>query len=258
MQTWDPQLYRRYADERARPFWDLVARIGATEPRRVVDLGCGPGELTASLAARWPRAQVVGLDSSAEMIAKAPQAPNLVIGLGDLRDWAHSEEQADVVVSNAALQWVPGHLELLGDLVDRVSPGGWLAFQVPGNFGEPSHALRRDLAAEPAFAPHLAGIASPASHDPQVYHDRLTALGCAVEAWETTYLHVLEGEDAVFSWVSGTGARPTLEALPDPLRQEFTERFQAALRTAYPVHNGRVLLPFRRVFVVARPDGGDQ
>jgi trans-aconitate 2-methyltransferase len=250
--TWDPDRYLTYADERGRPFLDLIARIDADSPRRVVDLGCGPGNLTRLLAQRWPDADVLGLDSSPEMIARA-QAPGVRFEVGDLRKWvSDGQEQVDVLVSNATLQWVPDHLELLPALVERVSPGGWLAFQVPGNLDEPSHTIRRDLAAEERYAAHTAGVAVPDSHDPATYLEALAAAGCTVDAWETTYLHLLTGDDPVFTWVSGTGARPTLEALPSGLREDFEEEFRARLRAAYPRHEYGVVLPFRRVFVVAR------
>ena len=156
--------------------------------------------------------------------------------MADLRDWATGADQVDVLVSNATLQWVPGHLELLPDLVARVNPGGWLAFQVPGNFDEPSHTIRAELAAQAPYAEHTAAVevAVPSSHDPAVYLHALRGLGCEVDAWETTYLHVLDGEDPVFTWVSGTGARPTLQALPDDLRVRFEEEFKRRLRAAYP------------------------
>jgi trans-aconitate 2-methyltransferase len=250
--TWDPDRYLTYADERGRPFLDLIGRIDADSPRTVVDLGCGPGNLTGLLAQRWPDADVLGLDSSPEMIAKA-QAPGVRFEVVDLRDWMHEQDsQVDVLVSNATLQWVPGHLELLPRLVERVGPGGWLAFQVPGNFDEPSHTIRRDIADQEPYAAHTAGVAVPDSHDPATYLEVLAEAGCTVDAWETTYLHVLTGEDPVFTWVSGTGARPTLEALPAGLRAEFEEEFKARLRAAYPQRDYGVVLPFRRIFVVAR------
>jgi len=251
--TWDPERYLAYADERGRPFVELVARIGAEAPASVVDLGCGPGNLTTLLASRWPNADIRGLDSSPEMIEKARDAdPTITFEVADLRTWVRESDPVDVVVSNATLQWVPGHLGLLPALVGRVNPGGWLAFQVPGNFEEPSHTIRRELAAQDPYAAHTAGVAVPSSHDPAVYLESLTAAGCTVDAWETTYLHVLTGPDPVFSWVSGTGARPTLQALPDRQRPAFEEEFRRRLRAAYPEHDGRVVLPFRRVFVVAR------
>jgi trans-aconitate 2-methyltransferase len=251
---WDPDRYLRYADERGRPFLDLLARVGATAPHAVVDLGCGPATLTALLAERWPSARVSGLDSSAAMIAAARASyPGLDLAVEDLRTYlAGGPEPVDVLVSNATLQWVPGHLDLLPRLVDQVAPGGWFAFQVPGNFEEPSHVIRRELAAEEPYAAHTAGVAVPDAFGPEVYLAALADLGCRVDAWETTYLHVLPGEDPVFTWVSGTGARPTIQALPDGLRERFVEDYKARLRTAYPAAPHGTVLPFRRVFVVAQ------
>jgi trans-aconitate 2-methyltransferase len=257
---WDPQRYLTYADERGRPFVELLARVGANAPATVVDLGCGPGNLTALLAERWPEARVTGIDSSPDMIAAAGEAGSGVrYEHADLRDWAAAAPRGsvDVLISNAALQWVPGHLRLLPDLLSVVAPGGWLAFQVPGNFGEPSHTLRAELAAQAPYSEHAARVESPTAFGAGTYLRTLAGLGCSVDAWETTYLHVLHGEDPVFTWVSGTGARPTLEALEaaDPaLRQRFEEEFRARLRTAYPDTGHGVVLPFRRVFVAARKE----
>lgn len=249
--TWNPEQYLRYGDERARPYLDLTARIAARSPRRVVDLGAGPGTLTALLAERWPGAEVLAVDSSPEMIARASALEGITAVQGDLRTW-EAPGAVDVLVSNAALQWVPGHLGLLPRLVGMLAPGGWFAMQVPGNFDEPSHTLRRELAAERPYAPHLEGIASPASHDPATYLRALQEGGLEVDAWETTYLHVLHGPDPVFEWVAGTGARPTLQALPPELRGRFEEEFRARLRSAYPDRGAGVVLPFRRVFAVGR------
>jgi trans-aconitate 2-methyltransferase len=257
--TWDPERYLTYADERGRPFVELVARVGADSPASVVDLGCGPGNLTTLLRDRWPDADLRGLDSSPEMIEKARAAdPTIAFEVADLRTWVREAEPVDVVISNATLQWIPGHLDLLPDLLSRVRAGGWLAFQVPGNFDEPSHTIRRDLAAEEPYVAHTRDVAVPSSHDAAVYLEALADLGCRVDAWETTYLHVLTGPDPVFTWVSGTGARPTLQALPDDLRPAFEEEFKRRLRAAYPERHGRVVLPFRRIFVVARVPGGDR
>jgi trans-aconitate 2-methyltransferase len=254
--TWDPEQYLTYADERGRPFVELVARVGAGAPATVVDLGCGPGNLTSLLRERWPDADISGLDSSREMIEQARSAePSITFEVADLRGWAAAGDPVDVLVSNATLQWVPDHLDLLPSLVGRVRPGGWLALQVPGNFEEPSHTIRRDLAAEAPYAEHTRDVAVPSSHDPVVYLEALAGLGCTVDAWETTYLHVLTGPDPVFAWVSGTGARPTLQALPDDLRPAFEDEFRRRLRAAYPERDGRVVLPFRRVFAVAQVPG---
>lgn len=249
--AWDPDRYLAYADERGRPFLDLLHRVHADEPRHVVDLGCGPGNLTALLAARWPDADVLGVDSSAEMLerARADGVGGVRFEEGDLRTWRPAEP-VDVLVANAVYQWVPDHLDLLPALVAQVAPGGWFAFQVPGNHGAPSHVLLHELAADRRFATFTDGVARPHSHDPGVYADRLRDLGLEVDAWETTYLHLLTGEDPVFTWISGTGARPTLAALPDDVRSEFVAEYKTLLREAYPAGPHGTELPFRRVFAV--------
>ncbi|KRA31192.1 MULTISPECIES: methyltransferase domain-containing protein [unclassified Nocardioides] len=258
--AWDPQRYLTYADERGRPFVDLITRIDAADPRVVVDLGCGPGNLTSLLADRWPSASVAGIDSSEDMVRAAtdsPAAERISFHRADLRDWLATVEpgSVDVLVSNATLQWVPGHLDLMAALVAALAPGGWLAFQVPGNADQPTTTVREELAAEPPYAAHTAGAATIAAHDAATYLRALRDLGCEVDAWETTYLHVLAGPDPVFTWVSATGARPTLQALPDDLRPAFEEEFRARLRAAYPDEAGGVVMPFRRSFVVARAQG---
>ena len=217
----------------------------------MVDLGAGPGTQTALLARRWPRAEVLAVDSSPEMIARAGAQEGVTAVLGDLRTWT-PPGAVDVLVTNAALQWVGGHLAMLSRLAGMLAPGGWFAMQVPGNFEEPSHTLRRELAAQAPYAEHLQGIASPASHDAADYLRALQEAGLEVDAWETTYLHVLHGPDPVFEWVAGTGARPTLQALPEDLRARFEEEFRARLREAYPDRGHGVVLPFRRVFAVGR------
>jgi trans-aconitate 2-methyltransferase len=254
--TWDPERYLTYADERGRPFADLLARVGATEVERVVDLGCGPGNLTAWLKERWPASDVLGLDSSPEMIDRARESgpAGVRFDVADLREWK-AESPVDVLVSNATLQWVPGHLELLPQLVAQVAPGGWFAFQVPGNFEQPSHALLHGLAADDRFREYAEGVARPDGFGPEVYLEALLGLGCRVDAWETTYLHLLQGEDPVFTWISGTGARPVLQALPEGLRAEFEAEYKQLLRDAYPAGPHGTVLPFRRVFVVAQVPG---
>jgi trans-aconitate 2-methyltransferase len=249
---WDPDRYLLYADERSRPFVDLLGRIAPSAPRRVVDLGCGPGHLTALLADRWSTADVLGVDSSPEMVQRARQGGFRGVRFiaGDVRSWEPSEP-VDVLLANATYQWVPGHLELLPRLVGHVAEGGWFAFQVPGNHGEPSHVLLHELAADPRFVTFTEGVARPHSHDPAVYADALLDLGLSVDVWETTYLHLLTGPDPVFTWISGTGARPTLLALPDGLREEFVAEYKRLLRDAYPPGPHGTVLPFRRVFAVA-------
>lgn len=252
---WDPTQYLRYADERARPFLELLARVPVDAPGSVLDLGCGPATLTALLRRRWPHARVSGVDSSPEMVAQArTEVPGLEVveaDVADLDSWRPAEP-VDVLLSNATLQWVPGHLELLPGLLEQVRPGGCLAFGVPGNFTEPSHTERLALALEPPYAEHTVGVPSPTAHDAATYLEVLTGLGCAVDAWETTYLHVLHGADPVLEWIAGTSLRPTLRALPAELREPFCDELRRRLAAAYPDRGHGVVLPFRRVFVVAR------
>ena len=251
--VWDPAIYLEFADERARPFGDLLVQVLADSPERVVDLGCGPGQLTASLADRWPQADVLGIDASPEMVerAQAYAHPHLRFAVQDLRDWRPAGP-VDVIVSNATLQWVPEHRALLPRVVEALAPGGWLAFQVPGNFDEPSHRLLDELADDPRFADFTNARERPKAYAAASYLADLAGLGCAVNAWETTYLHVLTGPDPVFRWISGTGARPVLQALPDDRREEFVREYRSRLAAAYPERAYGTLLPFRRVFVVAQ------
>lgn len=252
---WDPDQYLSFADERARPFYDLVSRIGAKAPQYVVDLGCGPGNLTAFLADRWPEATVLGVDSSAEMIAAASRQavrPRLTFSLGDVRDW-RPDGTVDVIVSNALLQWVPGHLGLLPGWVAALAPGGWLAFQLPGNYDQPSHVVLRELSQSAKWRDRLSGVElNRQAASPAEYLDVLATLGLAVDAWETTYLHVLPGEDAVTRWYKGTGLRPVLAALEPPDAAQFVGEYAERVRRAYPAARYGTVLPFRRVFVVAR------
>jgi trans-aconitate 2-methyltransferase len=254
---WDPEQYLRYADERSRPFFDLMARVQADAPQLVVDLGCGPGTLTRALAQRWPVAQVVGVDSSPEMIAAAaaPLVPGdrLMYVCADLRDW-QPERAPDLVVSNAALHWVPDHLGLIEQFAGWVRPGGAFAMQVPDNFEAPSHTVIREVADSSRWRERLraahqdeAGAAEPAD-----YLAALEAGGLEPDVWQTTYHHLLQGEDPVLSWVKGTALRPALTALADDpaATDEFLAECGAALREAYPAGSSGTVLPFRRIFAV--------
>lgn len=259
MADWSPTDYLRYTDERARPFAELVARV-RLEPTSVVDLGCGPGHLTGVLRERWPGAPVVGLDASPAMVERVRAAdPGGEYVLGDVRDYAAGRSavgDADLVISNATFQWVPGHVELLGRLADRARQT--FAFSVPGNHDAPSHVLLREVAARAPFADAVGPVERRATADPGTYLDVLARPGWAVDAWETTYVHVLDGDDPVLRWVSATGAQPVLHALDDhdrahgtDLRARFDAEYGAALREAYPRRHHGTPLAFRRVFAVA-------
>ena len=261
--SWDPSAYARFASERSRPFADLLAQVRCDEPQLVVDLGCGHGPATLTLARLWPDARVVGVDPSEAMLesARGLDGEGRVEWVqSDLREWdAASLGQApDVVVTSSTLQWVPGHLDLFDSWVGAVADGGWFAMQVPGNFDAPSHRLMRQTAERHERAGELgAALDLPAVGEPATYLRYLTRLGCEVDAWETTYLHVLdpdgEDENPVLTWVTATGLRPVLDILTDEEeRRAFLEPYAEALADAYPRSSAGVLFPFRRVFAVAR------
>ncbi|MCM0677215.1 trans-aconitate 2-methyltransferase [Micromonospora phytophila] len=254
---WDPTTYLRYGDERSRPFHDLLARVPADRPRAVVDLGCGPGNLTATLAGRWPASRIVGLDSSPEMIDRAGAAPAPVtFAVGDVRDWRPGSD-VDVVVCNAVLQWVPGHRDLLTRWAAELPAGAWLAVQVPGNFDAASHRALRQVAGRPAWSADLAPLLREAPVDDATgYAALLTGAGCAVDAWETTYVHLLparaDADHPVLTWMEGTALRPVRAALDAAGWSDFRAELGVRLAEAYPVRQGQVYFPFRRVFFVAR------
>ena len=252
---WDPAVYRRFGAERSRPFFDLVRQIGAERPRAVVDLGCGPGELTRTLAERWPGARVTGVDSSPEMITKAAADPGPVdFRLGGIEDW-HPEPDVDVVITNAELQWVPGHREMLACWVGELPAGAWLAMQVPGNFDSPGHRAVRELGATARYAERLDGVLRDDPVDDAAgYAELLTGTGATVDAWETTYLHLLpaSGEDhPVLRWMEGTALRPVRAALDEADWVAFRAELAIRIAETHPERHGLVAFPFRRIFVVA-------
>lgn len=249
MADWNPSAYLQYTDERSRPFTELVARVPGT-PTTVVDLGCGPGHLTAVLRARWPEARITGVDASPAMIERARATdPGTDYVLADL---ATDDRTADLVISNSVLQWVPGHRELLTTLGDRATQT--FAFQVPGNYDAPSHLLLREIAARAPYADVVGPVERRPTADPAEYLELLARPGWTVDTWETTYTHLLHGPDPVLRWISATGAQPTLQALQarDPaLRSRFEQEYGAALRAAHPERAHGTPLAFRRVFAVA-------
>ncbi|MFP5022325.1 trans-aconitate 2-methyltransferase [Pseudonocardia phyllosphaerae] len=251
--SWDPALYRAFDDHRSRPFLDLVARIGDPPAGLdgVVDAGCGPGHLTGVLARRWPDATVTAFDSSPDMVAAAREA-GVAAEQADVRDWT-PPAGTGIVVSNAVLQWVPEHVDVLRDWAAALAPGAWLGVQVPGNFGAPSHVLTREVAEQPRWRDRISLRGTETVLDPAGYADVLTAAGCTVDAWETTYLQRLDGEDPVLRWISGTALRPVRDALDDDAYADFVAELAPRLREAYPrTADGSTWFPFRRIFVVAR------
>lgn len=256
---WSPAEYNRFQNDRSRPFHDLMARISLDAPHQVVDLGCGPGNLTASISDRWPDATVVGIDQSRAMIAAArTESPSARIRyeVGDIRDWA-PEVSLDLLLCNVALQWVPEHIRLFPRFVESLSSHGCFAFQIPGqsHLTAPCYEILYELATHPAWAHQLS---DPLRDRPRVqpsyeYIELLAGLGCTVDAWETEYFFILRGADAVLSWMLGTAARPIVMAIEDgDQRERFLQAYREQLGRAYPERPFGTIFPQHRFSVVAR------
>jgi trans-aconitate 2-methyltransferase len=254
MSDWNPELYARFADERARPVHDLLARVPLEAPARIVDLGCGAGASTAPLLARWPRADVLGIDTSPAMITEARgHVPGARFEIADGASFT-PEAPVDLVFSNATLQWIPDHQRLLPRLMGWLRPGGVLAVQMPDSLDEPSHAAMRAVAAEPDFAARLADAAGARTKllgDVETW-DVLAPSCVAIDLWRTTYVHPLEGASRIVEMVRSTGLRPFLDPLDEAGRADYLARYTARVAAAYPpTRDGRVMFRFPRRFLVA-------
>lgn len=249
MAHWNPELYLRFGGERTRAAADLLARVVVPTPARVIDLGCGPGNSAALLRARWPAADVTGLDRDPAMLSAArASGPGVRWVEADAATWA-ADGAFDVVFSNAALQWLPDHAAVLGRWFAAVAPGGALAVQLPVvHPRSPLHRLVQEVAG--SFG---VGGAVAVCHEPGFYYDVLAPLAGRIDLWETEYGHVTDGPDAVLTWLTGTRLRPILAALPDgDARRRFENSLRQRLAAAYPRRaDGRVLFPFPRLFFVA-------
>lgn len=256
--TWDPGQYLAFSDHRLRAALDLLARVPVERPARVHDLGCGTGNITRIMASRWPGAEIVGVDGSEAMLDRARAEPGRITWvLGDIATWQASEP-ADVIYSNAALHWLGDHERLFVHLLDQLAPGGVLAVQMPLSFHAPSHELMREVLATGGAggaplgnAALRARYARPPVMQPAAYYAMLAPRARNLDIWKTEYLHVLEGRDAVFEWVKGTGLRPILEGLGAAERAEFESVYRKRLGQAYPPGpDGKTLYLFPRLFMV--------
>jgi trans-aconitate 2-methyltransferase len=252
MSDWSPKLYRRFEDERTRPAADLLAQVPLEAPRRVVDMGCGPGNSTALVAERWPDAEITGLDSSEAMLEEArARLPALRFGRADAATWL-PEPDTELVFANAIYQWVPDHLTVLTRVLAALGKGGVLAVQMPDNVGEPSHQLMREIAASGPWSDKLRHAARAPLPPPRKYYDALRPFAARVNIWHTAYNHVLDDAAAVVEWVKSTGLRPFLDPLDAEERAAFLNRYSEAIAAAYPAAaDGKVLLRFPRLFIVA-------
>lgn len=254
MSDWSAAQYLKFADERTRAARDLLSAIPLGEARRIYDLGCGPGNSTALLAARYPQAKLTGLDTAPDMLAKARLSmPGTAFEEADIGTWT-PPDQPDLLFANALFQWVPDHLTVLARLLESLPAGGVLAVQMPDNLDEPSHVAMREVAADGPWADHLRDAAAKRDAIPpaRAYYDRLSPLARHVDIWHTHYNHVLESHDAVVEWVRGTGLLPFLAPLDATGRSGFLARYRERIAAAYqPLADGRIMLRYPRLFVVA-------
>jgi trans-aconitate 2-methyltransferase len=253
--SWSAKQYVAFEDERTRPVRDLLSALPPIDAHSVIDLGCGPGNSTEVLGARYPQATISGIDSSSDMIEAARRRlPHVSFRVADLQSWKDAGP-FDVILANAVLQWVDHHESLLPTLVEKLAPGGALAVQMPDNLDEPAHRLMREVAANGAWADKLAASSAARAPLPSAawYYELLRPLCSKVDLWRTTYFHFLAGgAEALVEWFKGSGLRPFLEPLNAAERSAFLERYTAEIAQAYPkVADGSVLLPFPRVFLTA-------
>jgi len=251
---WSARQYLKFEDERTRPPRDLLAQVPLTAPRRVVDLGCGPGNSTELLVARYPQSEVIGLDSSPDMLRQARERlPDVTFVAGDITTWT-PDERTDLLFANAVFQWVPDHPAVLRRLLQALPAGGVLAVQLPDNTDEPALALMREVAGHGPWAKTDA-LASAAREDlprPADYYDLLRPLCTRLDIWHIMYNHVMAGPAGIVEWFKGSALRPFLSALDDQMRDAFLADYTARIAEAYPARfDGNVLLRFPRLFIVA-------
>jgi trans-aconitate 2-methyltransferase len=251
--AWDPDLYLKFDTYRCQPAIDLLARIDLTAPARVFDLGCGPGNVTTLLLARWPGAKITGLDSSQEMLAQArDRDPSINWVQEDIS--AFTLKDADLIFSNAAFNWVPDHEQMIPRLVAGLSEGGVLAVQMPRNYAQPSHTEILECIAAQASRNRLNALVSyDHVQPPAFYYDVLAPLVQDIEVWEINYTHILSGNDPVLAWFMATAMRPMLDVLEGTERSDFLEDMRARYRAAYPPRSdGNTLFELQRLFLMAR------
>ncbi len=249
LKDWNPALYLKFENERTRPAMELLARINHPLAKTYTDIGCGPGNSTALLYALAPEAEITGLDNSPEMLARAREnLPACQFENADIATWQPANKQ-DVIFANASMQWIPNHQHVFPHLVQQLAEKGVLAVQMPDNWGEHTHTLMRQVAAE--F--DCADSDREALLTINEYYDLLTNAGCDVDIWRTTYFHVMPSIQAIVDWRSGSGMRLYLQALTSQQRERFLERYSILLNEHYPAQaDGNRVMAFPRLFIVAR------
>lgn len=251
---WNAAQYLKFEDERTQPARDLLARVPLQAPKTIVDLGCGPGNSTAVLESRYPDAQLMGIDSSPDMIRKAKATlPHREFVVGDLESYV-PPASVDLFYSNAVLQWLKKdeRFGIVKRLMETQPTGGVFALQVPDNLSEPSHVLMRETARNGPWASKLANVGRDSFQSPQEIYDALKPTCSKVNIFHTSYYHALESHEAIIEWVKGTGLRPYTDPLQPQEKEGFLAEYLKRLEEAYPVSfDGRVLLRYPRLFVVA-------
>jgi len=271
--VWDPAQYAHFAGHRARPFVDLTNAVQLEAPQQVYDIGCGPGNMTVTLAHRWPKANITGFDASAEMIhdarrlvGTADQYTNVSFAQQNAATWEPPAE-TDAIVSNAMFQWIPNHIDIISEWLKALKPGAWFAMQVPGNSVARSHQFIGELAGEEKFSVAAeAAYTGETVHSVEDYTHMLLEHSFRPNVWESTYHQVLTGPDPVFDWVKGAALRPVLQKLAEhdaehstALQDSFVARYKAEMLDAYPSYVGPdgqevTVYPFRRIFVVGHKE----
>jgi trans-aconitate 2-methyltransferase len=254
MDDWSARQYLKFEDERTRPPRDLLAQVPLLRPRLVVDLGCGPGNSTELLVERFPQSEVVGLDSSPDMLRKARERlPKCTFVEADIESWA-ADPRADLLFANASFQWIPDHPQLLRRLLEALPAGGVLAVQMPDNAREPSHMLQREVAASGPWADNPEMRAAPRSDllPPKAYYDLLKPVCTRIDIWHSIYNHVMATPQAIVEWFRGSALQPYLSPLGAAAREQFLAAYTEKVVAAYrPRVDGKVLLKFPRLFIVA-------
>lgn len=254
MVGWSAQQYLKFRDERTRPARDLLAQVAVARPRRVFDLGCGPGNSTELLVARYPDAEVIGVDSSADMLARAGERlPRCKFIQANLATWEPAD-RPDVLFSNAAFQWVPDHQPVLRRLVQTLPPGGVFAAQIGDIGGARPLALMQEIAQREPWAANPALRKAVRAPIPSVesYYDLLTPLCTRIDIWHTFYHHPLASPEAIVEWFKGSALQPFLAALEPEATDDFLAVYTAEIARHYrPRVDGQVLLILPRLFIVA-------